>query len=110
MSTIKSSREIDRIFGSSTRISHPHLIALVAPTPEERGREGRVAVIAGKRIGNAVFRNRAKRVLRAAVQRSHGPWAGFDVLLIARPSTGTASSQELDEALRRLVKRMGTRS
>jgi len=110
VSTIKSSREIDRVFRKSTRVAHPQLIALIAPTPEGRGREGRVAFIAGKRIGNAVVRNRAKRVMRAAVRRAGGPWTGHDVLLIASPTTGSADHSAIDGAFRRMVSRANLES
>ena len=105
MGTIKSSREIDSIFRDSQRVAHPLFIALIARTPEGRGPEGRVAFIAGRRMGSAVRRNRAKRVLRAAVRSAGGPWSGFDVLLIATRLTGTASPPELDKAFSRLVSR-----
>ena len=107
MSTIKSAREIDAIFRTAARVAHPLLIALIARTPEGRGPSGRVAFIAGKRLGNAVLRNRCRRVLREAVRRAHGPWAGYDVALIARPKTPTASRAELDAALSSLVDRAG---
>lgn len=102
MSTIKSSREIDVIFRESRRAADPLVIALVTPTPERRDPEGRVALVAGKKLGNAVHRNRAKRVMRAAVARVGGPWPGWDVVLIARPGTGTASAGELDAAIVRV--------
>ena len=110
MGTIKSSREIDQVFRESRRAAHPLLIALVAPTPEGRGPEGRVAFVAGKRLGGAVVRNRCKRVMRAAVRRAHGPWAGRDVLLIARPRTASASPSSLDAALLGVLTRAGARS
>lgn len=44
---------------------------------------GRVAVVASRRVGNAVERNRAKRVLRAAVA-AHGIPRGVDLALVAR--------------------------
>lgn len=110
MSTIKSTREIDAIFGTAKRTAHPLLIALVSSTPEGRGREGRVAFIAGTKLGGAVVRNRAKRVLREVVRRAHGPWAGWDVALIARPDTASASARALDEALASVLGRSGIRS
>ncbi len=83
--TVKSSREIERMFAEGTRAAHPLLIALVAKTPTGRGPGGRVPFIAGKKLGGAVVRNRAKRLLREAVRRAGGPWGGYDVALIARP-------------------------
>lgn len=109
MSTIKSTREIDTIFRTATRVAHPTLIALVARTPEGRGHDGRVAFVAGKKLGGAVQRNRCRRVLREAARRAGAPWAGFDVVLIARPTTATASAAELDAALGSIVSRAGVR-
>jgi ribonuclease P protein component len=107
MSTIKSTREIDTIFRTATRVAHPMLIALIAPTPEGRGRSGRVAFIAGKKLGGAVQRNRCRRVLREAARRAHAPWPGHDVALMARPVTATASPAELDSALASVLSRAG---
>ncbi len=110
MSTIKSSREIDSIFRDSRRVAHPLVIALIAKTPEGRGHDGRVAFIAGKKLGPAVSRNRAKRVLREAVRAAGGPWPGFDVALIATRKTGTASPQETEAAFARLLSRAELKS
>lgn len=107
MSTLKSSREIDAVFREARRSAHPLLILLAARTPDGRGPEGRVAFVAGRRIGGAVVRNRAKRVMRAAVRRVGGPWAGYDVVLIARPATGQAASEDLERALLGLLRRAG---
>jgi ribonuclease P protein component len=107
MSTIKSTKEIDAIFRSSKRIAHPLLIALVTRTPKERGRTGRVAFIAGKKLGGAVLRNRSRRVLRETVRRSPLSWPGQDIALIARPNTATASRAELDAALESVLNRAG---
>jgi ribonuclease P protein component len=107
MSTIKSTREIDTIFRTANRIAHPLLIALISSTPEGRGREGRVAFVAGKKLGGAVWRNRSKRVLRETVRRAGGPWPGYDVALMARRDTATATPDALDAALAGIVRRAG---
>jgi ribonuclease P protein component len=107
MSTIKSSREIDVIFNGATRVAHPLLIALIAKTPEGRGPHGRVAFVAGKRLGGAVLRNRCRRVLREAARRASVPWPGNDIVLIARPGTATATPATLDVALRSILAKAG---
>jgi ribonuclease P protein component len=107
MSTIKSTREIDTIFRTATRVAHPLLIALIARTPEGRGQSGRVAFVAGKKLGGAVLRNRCRRVLRESARRAGAPWATRDVVLVARPGTATAAPAELDKALNGVLSRAG---
>ena len=66
----------------------------------------RVGVAAGRTVGNAVRRNRAKRLLRAAIQRILPDLAaGSDLLLIARPPLTTSTLEETGAALRTLLKR-----
>jgi len=67
---------------------------------------GNVAFVAGRRVGGAVIRNRARRVLRAA-WRELAPRVreGFDVALVARGAIRGAKTQDLvaevDELLTR---------
>jgi ribonuclease P protein component len=105
--TIKSSREIDSVFREAKRAAHPLIIVLAAQTPEGRGRSGRVAFIAGKKLGNAVIRNRSKRVLREAARRCGGPWAGYDALLVARAGTRSATHGDVDRALQSQLSKLG---
>jgi ribonuclease P protein component len=107
MGTIKSSGEIDRVFRTARRSAHPLIIVLATQTPEGRGHTGRVAFIAGKKLGNAVVRNRSKRVLREAMRRCGGPWPGYDALLIARPATKDAPHRDLEGALRAQLEKLG---
>jgi ribonuclease P protein component len=56
---------------------------------------GRLAVIAGKRVGGAVQRNRARRVLRAAWSQIAPPVRSRDAVLVARRTIAGATTQEL---------------
>ena len=62
---------------------------------------GRMTAVASRRVGNAVVRNRAKRVLRAAAIEV-GLGSGVDVALVARGRTATASSTTVAQELRAL--------
>lgn len=58
------------------------------PTRSTSGSHHRIAVVAGRRIGNAVQRNRAKRRLRAIAHHHLNPegHSGFlDIVVIAKP-------------------------
>ena len=107
MRTITNANEIDGIFKQGTRAAGGTVTLIVMRTPEARGSQGRVLFVAGKRMGGAVTRNRCKRVMRAAVARCGGPWPGWDVVLMARPTTATTPSTELDKAITAGLRRLG---
>ena len=110
MGTIKSSREIDSIFRGAKRAAHTLVVVLAVVTSEQRGHtEGRVAFVAGKKLGNAPQRNRSKRVLRESARRMGGPWAGYDIVFIARPATRIAAAADLDRALMASLRKAGVR-
>ena len=90
MKTIKSSDEISRIFKTGRRYSTPHISLLVTRTAQQHDLTGRVAFVAGKKLGGAVWRNRAKRRMRGICADLGGPFAGWDVIFIARKGVGEA--------------------
>jgi ribonuclease P protein component len=68
----------------------------------------RVGVTAGLAVGNAVKRNRAKRLLRAAMNGFLGQTSpGSDLLLIARSPLADADLLQTRAALTNLLKRAG---
>jgi ribonuclease P protein component len=99
MRTITAHAEVDRLFTEGGRAAGSTLLVLAVETPEARDPNGRVLFVAGKKLGSAVVRNRSKRVMRAAVGRVGGPWAGWDVALVARARTRDARPEEIDAAL-----------
>ncbi|MDQ3452655.1 MAG: ribonuclease P protein component [Actinomycetota bacterium] len=69
----------------------------------------RVAVVAGRRVGGAVQRNRAKRRLRAALASGPLP-GGLDVVVVARHSVLGADFRSLQAELAGLVERVASRA
>ena len=66
----------------------------------------RFAISASRRVGHAVSRNRAKRLLRAAVHSNLTEIEpGWDCLLIARQGTPYASYGEVETAVKQLLSR-----
>ncbi|MGH2710950.1 MAG: ribonuclease P protein component [Actinomycetota bacterium] len=63
----------------------------------------RAAWVTGKRVGGAVARNRARRLLREAWRALWpGVAEGFDLVLVARGPLGGSKAPELIEEIREL--------
>jgi ribonuclease P protein component len=68
----------------------------------------RVGFAVGKKVGNAVKRNTIKRRLRAIMQGQAGRITpGFDVIVGAKQKSSTASFQDLEADLCRVLKYSG---
>lgn len=105
METIKSKQDFERVFKGGKRLNH-RLVRLCACKVAEGG-EPRIAFVAAKRLGNAVHRNRCKRILRAAARSAGFPPVGYEVILFSTNATHGASSDEVASALDRLAKKLG---
>lgn len=116
METIKSSAEISQLFSTGKRLKTPYLTLIVEeqskgkPTgdDEQHGLHGRVAFIAGKKLGNAVWRNRAKRRMRALCHDLGGPWAACDVIFLAKASLCKVPYDKVLQACKDAARRLSS--
>ena len=66
----------------------------------------RVAVSANRKVGGAVQRNRAKRVLRAGIEPMLGKiLGGNDIVLIAKPGVDGKKAQDTGTAIIELLQK-----
>ena len=92
--------------------SGSRLIVVHANTTDARaGQPPRVGLVVSKAVGNAVVRNRTKRVLRALMSARIGQLpAGVDVVIRANPqapgSPTTVLAQDLDRLLAAVLRRV----
>lgn len=78
---------------------------LYSAKQEEQG-AFRAGISVSKKIGNAVIRNRVKRLIREAVARLETTIPqGWDLVIIARPGVETLSLQEIEQSLLHVLKR-----
>jgi len=69
---------------------------------------GQVAFVAGRKVGRAVQRNRARRLLRSAwSDLSVGTRSGMDVVLVARKAILDAKSHQVSGEIVELLRKAG---
>lgn len=101
---IRSTRDFKRVFTEGRRASAPGVIAFALSRGEG---PARVGVTAGRRVGSAVHRNRAKRLLREAARRALvGLASGTDVVLLATPEINGKDFHFVLEQVQGLVKKV----
>ena len=97
------SEDFKRVRRSGKSYAHPLVVLIVQTHDQPRVKVG---VAAGRTVGTAVYRNRAKRILREAMRTllpSITP--GLDLILIARPGLVSATLEETRQALLTLLQR-----
>ena len=107
METIKSRQDFERVFSRGRRYTN-RLVRMTVAVADE-GNPGRIAFVAPKRLGHAVFRNRCKRVLREAARTMGMPLEKHDIILFATRDTHDAKPDEVGAALQKLLKKAGVR-
>ncbi len=84
-------------------MAHPLVVLAFAPNNLPQNRYG---IVASRRLGNAVARNRAKRRLRETIRHWHPHLVpGYDVIFIAREPVAGASPAVLAEAVASVLRR-----
>jgi len=99
------STDFERVRREGKSFVHPLLVLVSAPNQMNLTRIG---VVAGKSVGCAVNRNRAKRLIRAAVQENSADFVtGWDLIFYSRKSLHQASFSEICDAVRYLSSKAG---
>ena len=104
------SEDFKRVRRSGKSYAHPRGVLIVQAHDQRSNSVGqprvKVGVAAGRTVGTAVHRNRAKRLLREAVRPLiPSITSGLDLILIARPGLVSASLEETRHALLILLQR-----
>ena len=93
------SRDVRRLLDGARPLHGNRVVVFLAPGT------GAAAFIAGRKVGNAVDRNRARRILRASwYQVARGIGNGYDAVLVARTAIRGAKTQDLVAEMTELLR------
>ena len=105
---VRRRAEFQRVFDLSHRTKGRYLTVLMAPNVDGGARLG---IVASRKLGDAVRRNRAKRLIREVFRRiaAPGDGRGIDVVVIPRRELFDAPYANLESDLRVAIKRGASR-
>lgn len=104
---LNTNSDFRRAYWRGKSYKHPALVTYV-----NKNRAGicRIGITAGKKIGNAVHRNRAKRVIRAAFAQCKPQLisgTGCDIVFVARTKTTYSNSNDIYAVMSEQLKSAG---
>ena len=102
---LRHTSDVRRVYEEGRSWVHRYLVLVARPNGLDFSRVG---VTASRRVGPAVARNRAKRLLREAARHLYPRFArGWDVMLVARAGILGVKEPQVKDALASLLNRAG---
>ena len=102
---LTKNKEFSRTYARGKSYVHPFVVLYVA---KNRLGYTRIGLTATKKVGHAVQRNRARRIMRAALaEHLSQNIGGYDIILVARALTPKLKSTQISKALGKLFAKAG---
>lgn len=100
---LAKNKEFSKVFNQGKSVADKLLVLYVVPNNKEITRFG---YSVGKKVGNAVVRNRFKRILREVRRRNNSLIKeGFDCVVIARPRILGETYWEIEKSFKKLTEK-----
>lgn len=97
--------DFQRVYRSGKSFANRYLVLYIVKSAQA---EGQVGFAAGKKLGNAVTRNRVKRLLRECYrQNQFSLQKGYNLLLVGRLAAVPEKYETLEKAFRGLARKAG---
>lgn len=105
INTIKENRDFRRIYKNGKCFVSPVLVTYIL---KNKNNNLQVGITTGKKVGSAVRRNRARRVIRAAYANLCSEIkSGYSIVFVARSKTPFVKSGEVEKNMRSHFKKSG---
>jgi ribonuclease P protein component len=101
---IRRRGEFQHVFDVGRRAHGRYLTIVVAPAAD---RTSRLGIVASRKLGGAVVRNRAKRLIREVFRTEPGPAVPTDLVVIPKAAATTAKAAGLASDYQMTLKRLG---
>jgi ribonuclease P protein component len=103
---LRAGAEYRRVFRRGARVDSGSFLLVAL---ENGQRYHRLGLAAGRRVGGAVERNRARRLLRESFRKNKQDGAGLDVVLVAKHEIVGRSQGEVESEYRECLRRLAAR-
>ena len=103
MISLKENYEFTRAYKRGKSVVHWALVVYIF---KNKTKNNRVGITTSKKIGKAVTRNRARRVIRAAYRQNEELLkTGYDFVFVARAKTAEMKSDDLARIMKKLFEK-----
>jgi ribonuclease P protein component len=105
---IRKSPEFKRVFDARLSAANHILIVFAIPNGLEQSRLG---ISVSRKVGNAVIRNRWKRLIREAFRKTRSEFDGtFDLVVVPQRNSPPPTAPSIIFSLQKLVKKITKRN
>ncbi len=102
---LRRPEEFRRVWSAGRSWAHALFVLWALPNDLDHVRVG---ITASRKVGNAVARNRARRLLREAARHLYPHiTTGWDLVLVSRSTLVTVKEPQVESALRSMLSRAG---
>ncbi len=100
---IRKNNQFQAAYRQGKRFSSPYFTVY---RQTRLGEPLRVGIVTSKKVGNAVTRNRIRRLIREVLRLRWSEWsAGFNLVIVVQPSVAGMTFQQVNTELETLLQR-----